>query len=234
MTMHEPCGLDESVLLEYILGDASGAVRAAIERSPACVAAVEQLRADLLPAMQQLYRSACPAPEALVAYHARQLRDSTQHLLIHHHLRDCPLCQEEIQLLVAIDAVPLAPVGRGRRVVEAVLQSPFRLAEAVRGHVLHYQTPRLAINLSMRTTAKHGQHWTVRGQARTLDGVTAEVIEMVVAYQLDPTTGGVHDGVVEPQGSFVFRALPTGVYRLSILTHDEEITIAPVSVGDDV
>ncbi|HEY0605496.1 MAG TPA: zf-HC2 domain-containing protein, partial [Herpetosiphonaceae bacterium] len=89
---NQPCTLDEATLLDYISGSASPDIRAAVEGSPACRAAAEQLARELRPLLQAMYRVTCPDPDTLVAYQEGRL-DSTSQLVYRRHLAECPHCR---------------------------------------------------------------------------------------------------------------------------------------------
>lgn len=229
----EPCAMDEGVLLDYIWGTASPELRAAIEISPACRAAAEQLARELRPLMQLMYRVVCPDAATLVAYQEGRL-DSTAQLVWRQHLAECPHCQAEYQMMTTMDTIPLMPrPGVLRRVIEAVFQPPHAAPVALRGEVLHYQTPQISIVLSTRRGSAKPIHWNLRGEARTHDGQRMiGQLENVVLRPLEAADAGETQGSVAENGTFAFQGLPAGRYSLHIFTPEEEVIIRHMVIGD--
>lgn len=228
----EPCPLDQATLLAYITGDATPEVRNTIMRSPACQEAVAALAREVGPLLEALYRSDCPDVATLVRYQERQLA-STHQLVVRQHVAGCPVCQEEVALLAAIDQVPLPAPQRLRRVIEAIFQPPKHRAAPLRGDMLHYQTPQIAILLSTRQAHGQARTWSLRGEARTPAGIRASgALETVFLRSLRPDDQGEQHGAVADNGTFAFQQLAPGRYSLHLLTADEEIVIRQVIVGD--
>jgi hypothetical protein len=228
-----PCALSEALLLDYITGAAARDVRLAVERSPGCRAAARRLARELRPLLRRLYRMSCPESATLVAYQEQRLQGA-EHLLVHRHVADCPLCREECALLTEIDAVPLARPGLARRVVEALFRPAIGLPQPARGELLRYEAPQVLIGLSVRRTSGKPRSWTLRGQARAPDGRQAPgLVEAALLRSLDAPDQAEQPGTIEPGGSFVFRGLPAGSYSLRLLTSEEEIVIRRIVVGDD-
>lgn len=187
---------------------------------------------DLGPLLEALYRRDCPDVTTLVRYQERQLVSAHQ-LVVRQHLAACPVCQEEIALLTAIDQAPLPAAQRVRRVIEAIFQPPQRLAAPLRGDMLHYQTPQIAIVLSTRQATGQAIRWSLRGEARTPAGVRAcGVLEAVFLRSLRPDDSSEQRGSVADNGTFAFQQLAPGRYSLHLLTADEEVVIRQVIVGD--
>ncbi|NJN66138.1 MAG: zf-HC2 domain-containing protein [Chloroflexaceae bacterium] len=230
-----PCHLDEDRLLDYVLGDPSDDLRAAVEQSPACLQEAHRLRHELALLQRMFYRSTCPDAETLIAYQEGRLA-GTEQLRLRKHLAFCPLCQEELAMLAAADAAP-APeplAHKVRRVLQATFQPP--LATALRGTILHYQTPHATIHLtfSQRIARGKSRTWSLRGQMRSLDGhLITGMLEEVEAQRTDqphpPTTG-----TIEANGSFVFAGLPAGVFTVRLMTAEETIELEHIVIGDDV
>ena len=231
--MSDPCQFDESVLLDYIVGDASPAVRSAIEASPPCRVAAEALRQALGSLMGIVYRAACPDVETLVAYQERRL-DSTGQLVMRKHVGGCPLCQHELQLLASIDAVPLWPQPSGpRRVIEALFRPPLARAQPVRGQSLLFQADELMIHLSVYAQPGAAGRWVVRGHVRSPDGLrAAEVVEEVGAERVDEPTPMSVVGAGDP-GAFRIAGLERGTYDVSLVLAGVEIVVRGLAVPAD-
>jgi hypothetical protein len=233
MIMSTLCHLDEDRLLDYLLEDRSDDLRVAVEQSPVCMQEVHRLRQELVALQRVFYRSTCPDEETLIAYQEGRLT-GTEQLRLRKHLMFCPLCQEELAMLAAVDAVPSHEpfTNTVRRVVRAMFQPP--LAAALRGSILCYQTSFATIHLtfSQRTARGKSRTWTLRGQMRTLDGhLMADVLEEAEVQRTDhpqPST----TGTIETNGSFVFAGLPAGTFTVRLITVEETIEIKDLVIGD--
>jgi hypothetical protein len=237
--MGTPCHLDEDTLLDYLLDAASDDSRLLIERSPDCLRNVQRLQSELARLQQLFYRSTCPDALALTAYQ-EQHSQGTEHLVLQRHIAACPLCQQEIALLAAMDtAAPERSVGqRVRHIIEAVFQPP--LALALKGSpMLYYQTPdapHLAINLrvSARPARRGPRTWTLRGELRTTEGhkVAAHLLQAVSLWQQEHDAPA-YQGTVAADSSFVVAGLPAGTFRLQLVIEGYEIIIPQLLVGDE-
>jgi hypothetical protein len=230
--MEQRCFLPDEQLLDYIQGSAGAELSAVIERTPSCLSAARRLAAELHALKRLMHRISCPDQEVLIDYQERRL-DGMQQLVVRQHLLTCPLCQEEYEMLCAIDAIPLTPPPAGlRRFFEALFQSPLSLPQPARGQVLHYRIPHLSINLSPRKSEGQGRSWTLRGQVRTAEGEQAAgIVESVLLRAYEDATL-LYEGSVEPNGSFLLRGIPEGQYSLTVITAEEEILIRQLLVGD--
>jgi DNA-directed RNA polymerase specialized sigma24 family protein len=228
----QSCLLDQAQLLDYITGLATAEIRSQIEQSPACLAAARQLAQAVLPLMQQLYRSNCPDEATLALYKARAL-DGADQLVVRAHVATCPLCQEECQLLDMIDANMIEPASIRQRVVEALRVPMLQLPQVLRGEtLLHYQSPNVRINISVRERDGKPRTWTLRGEIRALDGLQIDdQLEVAMLRALHQVGQADRQGEVAPNGSFVFRNLPAGAYSLTLLAPEEEIFIRQLSIG---
>lgn len=237
-----PCAFDEATLLEYVQGNASAAVCAAIERSPPCVAAARRLAAEIKTLLPILRQALCPDADTLIDYYAKQL-PSAQQLVIHNHVQRCRQCQGELAMYAAIDEVPLqAAPAFLQRLFEAVLLLPTQMAAPVRGALpsLHYRTqirtPAIDILLFTQKQSSKARTWTMRGELRTEEGLHFTQVEKIVLRTVDPPSEEALEltTTLDADGMFVFRRLEAGSYALQIFTDEEEILIRALKVGDDV
>jgi hypothetical protein len=181
-----------------------------------------------------LHRITCPDPETLVNYQERRLA-GTERLVIARHIAECPLCAEELHILNSIDAVPLESTpSLGRRLIEAIFQSPLQLPQPVRGTILHYRALDLLIHLIVRKMPDQSGLWLIRGQIRTLEGqLVLEQIERVTLRTLNDPEETLQETDIESGSSFNFGELPTGLYTLTVFTADTEIVIPELLIGDE-
>lgn len=229
----EECALDEATLLEYVQGNAAAELRAAIERSPACMAAAHRL-ADEVAVLTPLLRLAlCPDGATLIDYFAKAL-PSAQQLVVHNHVQRCRQCQGEIAIFAAIEAVPLrAEAPFFRRLIEAVLTVPTLAPSPVRGAILQYQTPTIYILLDTRKSSGKMRTWTLVGELRTHEGIRFTDLESVRLQQNNEPESPMITATIEEDNSFVVKRLEAGSYRVHIVTSTEEINIRELIIGDD-
>ncbi|NJN66377.1 MAG: hypothetical protein HC884_06510 [Chloroflexaceae bacterium] len=239
------CEFPTDLLLDYLGGFANAEVCAAIEQSPACMDQVRQLERETEALLTILYRAHCPTSEQLIAYQQKQL-PSAEALVLYRHLTHCPLCQEEVHAFELMDAAfeedrrsgftrhPLTPLFSGvRSLIEAIFRSAHEM-QVLGSNTQCYHTPQVLITLYTEQPPGQMRTWELWGEVRTIDGVLAtDLLQEVLVQQLDEPVPTRYQGHIEASGAFVFEDLPTGTYRLSLLTSDEEITIRHIVIGDE-
>jgi DNA-directed RNA polymerase specialized sigma24 family protein len=232
INVDQPCKYNEVLLLDYMMGLLPPAIAAGIEASPVCVQQVQRLAWEMTPFLQHVYRMHCPTATDLVAYQQRRLPGG-ERLVIYRHLEDCLRCQEDLQMLAAVDAEGERRSTLLRRVIEAIYQPA--LAIGLQGDWLHYQTPDLFINISINQENDKQRNWTVHLQLRTqlgeLQSMLVESVEMASLAQ--PATERFVGTLDARKRSLVFRDLPMGEYSLSIVMPNEEVIIRKLLVGFD-
>jgi DNA-directed RNA polymerase specialized sigma24 family protein len=227
------CGLNEEVLVDYVLGIASAALCAEVERSPACVAAAARIADEIQGLMALFQAHACPDPATLISYADQEL-PSLDLLIIRKHVDKCSLCREEIELLTSLGSgPPELEIGFVRRVVEAIFRPALEL-QILGSGMLVYETPDILINLSLSPEPRQERRWILQGELRTPDGLSLEGVgEVVYAERLEPKEPPMNvECAVEPDGSFLFEKLVEGHYRLIIRLADQDVTIRQIVVGD--
>jgi hypothetical protein len=226
-----PCTFDEETLLNYAAGLLSAEQRLVVEANPDCVRKAQVLAAEIAAIEASLYRLHCPDVDSLYAYYHRQL-ESTQHLVIHHHVETCRFCQKELELLRVMDETPLiepSTLTRVRQMVEAILQPA--LALQLRGQALIYAASEVLLTLNTRRTVQGIPRWTIVGELRMPDGSPSDQpIEQVWATcgDKEPITAE-----LEEDGTFILRDLSPGTYRITVRTPEKEIVIRSLKIGID-
>lgn len=238
----ESCPYDDVTLFDYLRGATSAEVRAAIERSPACMAAAAALATDQQGLTPLLRLALCPDPETLIDYHAKRLLGAQQ-LVIHNHVQRCRQCQTELAMLVAMDDVALVEEPSFlRRLFEAFFLPPTLNAAPVRGALpsVHYRTqirtPAIDILIFTQKQTGKARTWTLRGELRTEEGLHFTQVEKVVLrgpHPLDASAMVEFSTTLDEEGMFVFRRLEAGDYALQVFTPAEEILIRTLKVGDE-
>ncbi len=246
--VQQPCSLGEDVLFDYVTGVATPDIGAAIKQSPACMVAAAYLAHELHALQGALYRMQCPDSTSLVAYHTEQLTGAKQQA-IHNHVMLCPLCQEELALLDAIDAIetdeellePTAPflrhaveamTGIVRTMIDAIAQPVIALG--VMGEHVIYTSPHFHITINTEKGCDKPHTWTLFGDIRTPDGLLATgQIDAVLLQQLNlPNQPEVEAALGEDaESTFTCEELAAGIYCMRIVTKDEEIVVHQLHVG---
>ncbi|MEI7768560.1 MAG: RNA polymerase subunit sigma-70 [Chloroflexales bacterium] len=229
--MGNPCELDESLLFDYIAGLVSAEQRAAVETNAACLARVQMIATEVAKIEAFLYRAICPEPDQLIAYQERRL-EGTLALVVMHHVERCERCREELAMLAAIDTVPLestGPLTGLRRAIEAMLQPT--LALKLRGKANIYLADQVLITLSLRQSTSSSPRWTLTGELSHPDGGSYTGSVEYVLLQRETMADIQSD--LDADGTFVFRNLQSGSYRLTVVTVDTEVMIRLLSVGSD-
>ena len=231
--MSGTCKFDEVSILDYITGIASVELRAAVEQSPACIQAAQELANDIGPLLAYLNRYQCPDVATLVAYQQSQIV-GTQRLVLHRHIEDCPHCREELATLHAVDEVATSPQpGFLRQIVKAVLRPALASPQPLRGELLIYETPQIYINLSTRKSMGKQRTWLLKGQVRTSEGELFTDVLGLHLYGPGEHAFSEMQGFVDEKGFFTFIDLAAGNYRLVLMTSDKQIEIPNLAVGVD-
>lgn len=243
--MNQPCQLNDVALLDYIRGQANDDIRLAIEQSPACLQAVEELRRAIEPLFVSLERAICPDSNILVAYQEGELsgEESKQ---IQFHIEYCSFCQEEMGMLAEVDRtleippelVPsesmpslISELGeRIRSTVEALFVSPLELGLA--GDNLLYETAELVVSLTVQKRSGAMNGWRLDGELETGDGQPFTKAEEIYVQDIEyPELSAVHATWLE-NSSFAFELLEDGRYHMYIVTPDSMVTISNIKLGD--
>jgi hypothetical protein len=233
----EPCPFDEGILVDYINGHVSAEVRTAIERSPVCIQAVVALKTDLEEWRSSLRQMFCPTDERLLAYQEHRLTGA-DYLVVHKHVQHCPYCTAEVRMLAAIDAVSTEPQpSLVRRVYQLFFQPATMAPVALLGEGSYRtlgRTPQ--IELLIRTTRSTGKqdNWMVIGRVRYEGDQPIAQVATIILQDLDVEDAPELSTTVDENGTFTFKRLDAGKYRVRILTSEEELILHELKVGDDL
>lgn len=168
-------------------------------------------------ALASLSDEACPEPEQLAAYLLGTLSGAAQ-LSVAAHVRQCPLCREDL-------ALARPPEPRPRRLVARLLPT---LLSGVRGSsasafVRQYQAADLVVELTLAPPV--GDYWRLTGQLlRERAGVPDREITLRSGRRRRLQTTSDTDGF------FTFEDLPFGAYTLSVADGDTLIQVRGLSL----
>ena len=231
MANQQPCQFDEATLLNYLRNAVPADVRQTIEQSPSCLGAAKQLADETRRLMPFLREAVCPEIDTLIDYQEGRIT-GTPRLVIHRHVQRCQQCQAELAMFGAIDAVPnVDQPSFLRRVVEALFQAPTLSAAPVRGNVIFYRTPQIAIHLYSIKSPGKARTWILQGLLRSAEDQPFTQSEDILLVNLDEPAEPAQHAAREAAGTFSFSELEAGRYRLQVITPEEEIFIREIEIG---
>lgn len=230
-SMQSSCTLGEEVLLEYILGQATAEIRVAVETSPACRAAAEQLAVFIQPLMPVLYRLECPDPSTLVEYQ-EGLIYGTQHLILHNHIKRCPLCTQEMALLQTMDGIDAPELTERTSWLSRLATKRSAVTFGLRGSRQEYEIDDYSIFLIVREAQSLELSWDLRGEIHRQGQPASHIqhIQLAATSLYEPV---VHESTVDTEGGFRFVTLPEATYTLIIQTDPGEIVIPDIRIGGE-
>lgn len=169
-------------------------------------------------AIASLNEDDCPDAERLAAYLLHTLTGNEQ-LRVAAHVRQCPLCQDDI-------ATCYPPPPRPRRIIARLIPVTFaqsRRSAAYLENRRHYVAADVTVELAI--APPDGENWRVTGQVLR-NGVGMAKRQVVVRAgrrQYTQTT--------DEQGFFTFTALRAGRYTLSVTDGSVEVRIQGIDLG---
>jgi hypothetical protein len=232
--LFDPCPFDEDILVNYINGHVDAAVKATIERSPACLEAANTLKADLAAWRPYLREMFCPDNEELVAYQEHRL-EGTSALLVHNHVQQCPFCRAEVEMLAAMDAVPLAAPSLVRRLYELIFQPATLSPVPVLGEGSYRtieRTPQIELLVRTTRTAGKQRNWLLMGRLRYDDEQPFTQVESIIIQDIEEQEAPARSATVDEMGTFTIKELDAGLYRIHLLLPGEEIILHEFRIGD--
>jgi len=248
-----PIALDDLALIAAIDGEAEPDVMAHLRDCPYC-----SERAHVFETMQgllrkQLFRMFCPTSEELAAYQQRLLTGS-QRALITEHLKECPHCTREFNLLeqLAGETLPARSPpqatgtsdhahngvlpGKLRQIAAKLLPTPAQpLASAygaLRGpsHASQYayHAENLQLTLGVQRVVSRTDRRVIHG-ALELDDALYDVFSGATAcLSLNETL--IRTAELDELGNFVLDDLAPGTYQLALRLPDREVIVEALSL----
>ena len=248
-----PIALDDLALIAAIDGEAGPDVMAHLRDCAYC-----SERAHVFEDMQgllrkQLFRMFCPTSEELAAYQQRLL-NGDQQALITKHLKECPHCTREFNLLEQLsretlparsppsvngnsahtrnDALP----GKLRQIAVKLLSSPAKpLADAygaLRGpsqaSQYAYHAENLQLTLGVQRVVSRTDRRVIHG-ALELDDELYDVFSGATA-QLSLNETLIRTAELDELGNFVLDDIAPGTYQLALCLPDREVIVEALSL----
>jgi hypothetical protein len=248
-----PTALDDLALIAAIDGEAGPDVVAHLRACPYC-----SERAHVFEEMQsllrkQLFRMFCPTSEDLAAYQQRLLQGDQQ-AHITEHLKECPHCTREYNLLeqLARETLPArsppptngksAPAhqsalpGKLRRVAAQLLApAPKPIAGAygaLRGpsHASQYayHAENLQLILGVQRVVSRADRRVIHGALELEDDLYDELSGATARLSRNDTL--IRTAELDELGNFVLDDLPPGTYQLALCLPDREVIVEALSL----
>jgi anti-sigma factor RsiW len=231
-----PGEIEEGDLMAYVDGLAGEVVRRHIARCAACAREARELGSLQRSLVGQLYRFACPAPESLTGYLARDL-DRNDTLVVAQHVRECPHCARELATLAREARSGPGWARRALQVLEAALIQPAGGWEpaAVRGGpgwlagARRYQADEVEALVMVGDPAARGDRQDVTGLLHVGGAVPEEAGEVTAELYRDDGLVGLAQ--VSTRGQFSFGELSAGTYDVCLVWGAREIWLRGIEVG---
>jgi anti-sigma factor RsiW len=234
-----PAEVRDGDLLAYAAGRADAAVRSHVQRCPHCAEQAASYAQIDLWLGTELYRSGCPAPEALARWQLGLLR-ADEALQVAAHARACPHCTRELEELAAVNDDLLSSLldvlrGIGRWVEAALVPPAARLAArqdapgVSRGPAFALPRRYRAGDLEILVGAqKTSGGWQLRGRLRPPAGQRSQVggIEVWLVQEGQPLAHCLSD----ERGHFRFQPVLPGQYGLGLAWQGQAVLIREVEV----
>ena len=248
-----PVALDDLALIAAIDGEAGPDVMAHLRNCPYC-----SERARVFEEMQgllrrQLFRMFCPTSEELAAYQ-QGLLSGDRHTFIAEHLRECPHCTRELNLLEQLSSETLParspPQTNGkvapprhdalprklRRIAAQLLTPPAKpLAGAygaLRGpsHASQYayHAENLQLTLGVQRLVSRADRRVIHG-ALELENELPDLLNGATAH-LSRNETLIRTAELDELGNFVLDDLPPGTYQLALHLPDREVIVEALSL----
>jgi len=248
-----PVALDDLALIAAIDGEAGPDVMAHLRDCPYC-----SERAHVFENMQgllrkQLFRMFCPTSEELAAYQ-QGLLNGDQQALITKHLKECPHCMREFNLLEQLSRETLparsppptngesahahngALPGKLRRIAAKLVTpraQPLAGAYgALRGpsqaSQYAYHAENLQLTLGVQRVVSRADRRVIHG-ALELDDELYEVLSGATAH-LSHNETLIRTAELDELGNFVLDDIAPGTYQLALHLPDREVIVEALSL----
>jgi anti-sigma factor ChrR (cupin superfamily) len=248
-----PIALDDLALIAAIDGEAGPDVMAHLRDCPHC-----SERAHVFENMQgllrkQLFRMFCPTSEELAAFQQGLLKVD-QRALITKHLKECPHCTREFNLLeqLAGEALPArsppsangksahehngALPGKLRQIAAKLLPTPVKPLAGAYGALrgpsqtsqFAYHAENLQLTLGVQRVVSRTDRRVIHG-ALELDDELHDAFNGATA-RLSHNETLIRTAELDELGNFVLDDLAPGTYRLALRLPDREVIVESLSL----
>ena len=248
-----PVALDDLALIAAIDGEAGPDVMAHLRDCPYC-----SERAHVFEDMQgllrkQLFRMFCPTSEELAAYQ-QGLLNSDQQARISEHLKECPHCTREFNLLEQLSRETLPArsppqtngksiqayngvlSGKLRQITATLLTSPAKPLAGAYGALrgpsqasqYAYHAENLQLTLGVQRVVSRTERRVIHG-ALELDDEQYDVFSGVTAH-LSCNETLIRTAELDELGNFVLDDLAPGTYQLALRLPDREVIVEALSL----
>jgi len=223
----DPTEIQEGELVAYLHGDASSGIAGHITRCAYCAEQVEQMRVVDAQLLAAFYRDNCPEAQALADLALNRL-PAIEKLRVSAHVRTCPACQEEIQIVrpLTVDSTPPSLLERLREALAlALVAQPVTVAPApVRGLGWQgrFEVDDLVITLSF-------QEHRLTGRLRARSAAPgADYSGQAWLFDLEEISDAPPQSLIDEKGYFEFADVATGPYDILIHSQGQYVTLKTV------
>jgi hypothetical protein len=234
-----PPALDDLDLIAALDDATDGNVRAHLQACPSCAKRANDLAMLQQTLQQRFYRMFCPSSEDLLVFQQRMINPD-RYITIANHLRDCPHCTRELNLLEQATAntaivaqVGLFPTRRIALKLEAQRLFPVTASASIHrsygslGDQYIYRADRIRLLISIERIFGRPSRSILNGKlslgnlGSNQPGLTASILsgeQVLSSSQIDSL------------GCFTIEDVPSGNVTLSLRLQDCEVVIDSLSV----
>jgi len=248
-----PVALDDLALIAAIDGEAGSDVMAHLRDCPYC-----SERAHVFEDMQgllrkQLFRMFCPSSEELAAYQQGLLKGGQQ-AFITEHLKECPHCTREFNLLEQLSNETLPArsppptngksayahtrnlSGKLRQIAAKLLPAPTNSLAGAYGALrgpsqasqYAYHAENLQLTLGVQRVVSRTDRRVLHGALEIDDELCAELTGATAHLSHNETL--IRTAELDELGNFVLDDLPPGTYQLALHLPDREVIVEALSL----
>jgi hypothetical protein len=248
-----PVALDDLALIAAIDGEAGPDVMAHLRDCPSC-----SERAQVFEDMQgllrkQLFRMFCPTSEELATYQQGLLKGGQQ-AFITEHLKECPHCTREYNLLEQISRETLpgrsppasnertahahngAAPSKLRQIAAKLLAPPLKPLAGAYGALrgpsqasqYAYHAENVQLTLGVQRVVSRADRRVIHG-ALEIDDELYDVLSGATA-QLSDNETLIRTAELDELGNFVLDDLAPGTYQLAVRLPDREVIVEALSL----
>ena len=218
-------------LSAYVDGEASPSVRTHIARCAYCTAKALQIQRTSKLLFETLYRVRCPAPEVLGQYHL-DLLSPDERLTVAAHVRTCPHCTQELELLSQPEDALIRHVmnifKNVTQVVDAMLVAPLSTQPTtVRGYTqqhLAFRGADVDVLIGFAPTTPNRCVGTLTGTILQMERISDKQVWLFPPNQSPQATD------IDTLGIFTFENITPGEYVLALNIGDQALLLREVTI----
>ncbi len=238
MTCDRPGAVTPDELVAYVDGEAPARVAEHVRGCAACAAEANRYRRAQRRLRRALHRFECPASQTLGEY-GLGLLPAEEWQAIGAHVRECPLCADELRVLrnFLVEGEAAREVRRPgvaaelKRIIATLVAAPAQPAYALRGRadeeLRTYRAGDVTIAIGPGPASRRGRAsltgllWRENGDLSSFSGHEVKLIA---------DDGAQFSALIDESDNFLFADVRPGSYRLELALADLTIVIAEIRV----